>query len=315
MRIDRLLAITVLMLNRERVTARELAEKFEVSIRTIYRDFEAMNLAGIPVVSYSGNNGGFGIMENYRIDRRLLNSQDLTSILSALHGVNRTLDDKSLTLAMDKIASLIPRGQGEEIMQSLEQVVIDVFPWGDNPGFSEKIKCLHQAVAQRRIVQFTYTNTVGERNKRKVEPMTLLFKGYSWYLFGFCLLKKDYRFFRLSRLKDCEILPETFLRKNKSYRDCLGPFGESGEPIELILKFDSKVRRFIEDSFEGEQMEIQQDGSISITFHMPENEWLYGFILSFRDNVEVISPEHIRKKIMKIVKKIDSLYKPDIGVS
>lgn len=315
MRIDRLLAITVLMLNRERVTARELAEKFEVSIRTIYRDFEAMNLAGIPVVSYSGNNGGFGIMENYRLDRRLLNSQDLTSILSALHGVNRTLDDKSLALAMDKIASLIPRDKGEEIMQSLEQVVIDVFPWGDNPGFAEKIKCLHHAVAQRRIVQFTYTNTIGERNKRKVEPMTLLFKGYSWYLFGFCLLKNDYRFFRLSRLKDCEILADTFSRRNKSYRDCLGPFGEGGEPVELVLKFDSKVRQFIEDSFEGEQMEIQQDGSIVVKFRMPENEWLYGFILSFSDNAEVISPEHIRKKMTKIVKKIDSLYKPDIGVS
>jgi predicted DNA-binding transcriptional regulator YafY len=312
MRIDRLLAITILMLNRERITARELAEKFEVSIRTIYRDFEAMNLAGIPVVSYSGNNGGFGIMENYRLDRRLLSSQDLTSILSALHGINRTLDDKSLSLAMDKIASLVPRGQGDEIMQNLEQVVIDIFPWGENPGHAEKIKCLHQAVTQRRIVQFSYTNSLGEKTIRKVEPMTLLFKGYSWYLFGFCQSKNDYRFFRLSRIKDCETLAESFPRRGKSYRDCLGPFGENVEPTEFVLKFNAGVRQFIEDSFEGEQIEHQADGSVIVKFRMPVNEWTYGFILSFGENVEVISPEHIRSEIAKKIKKILSFYKPDI---
>jgi predicted DNA-binding transcriptional regulator YafY len=303
------------MLNRERITARELAEKFEVSIRTIYRDFEAINLAGIPIASFSGNNGGFGIMENYRLDRRLLSSQDLTSILSALHGINRTLDDKSLSLAMDKIASLVARGQGDEIMQNLEQVVIDIFPWGENPGHAEKIKCIHQAIAQRRIVQFAYTNSNGERTKRKVEPMTLLFKGYSWYLFGFCRFKNDYRFFRLSRIKDCETLAESFPRRVKSYRDCLGPFGENVEPTEFVLRFNAGVRQFIEDSFEGEHIEHQPDGRVIVKFRMPVNEWTYGFILSFGENVEVISPEHIRGEIAKKIKKIHSLYKPDIGLS
>jgi len=315
MRIDRLLAITILMLNRERVTARELADKFEVSIRTIYRDFDAMNMAGIPVISYSGNNGGFGILENYRLDRRLLTPQDVEAILTTLHGVNRTLEDKSLSQAMDKIASLIPRGQGEEVMQNLEQMVIDIFPWGENPGHGEKIKCLHQAVAQRRIVQFAYINSLGERTIRKVEPMTLLFKGYSWYLFGFCLFKNDYRFFRLSRIKDCETLPVSFTRRGKSYRDCFGPFGENLEPTEFILRFNAGVRQFIEDSFEEEQVEPQPDGSAIVRFRMPVNEWTYGFILSFGENVEVVSPEHIRNEILEKIKKIHFFYKPDIELS
>lgn len=315
MRIDRLLAITTLMLNRERITARELADKFEVSVRTIYRDFEALNLAGIPVISYSGNNGGYGIMENYRLDKRLLTSRDITSILSALHGVNRALDDKSLTAAMDKIASLIPREQSQDVMQNIEQVVIDILPWGDTPGRSEDIHCLHQAIAGRKLVEFSYINTKGEDSVRKAEPMTLLFKGYSWYLFGFCLLKNDYRFFRLSRLKNLKMLPMSFTRKDKSYKDCLGSMMESGNPVEFVMKFSPDVRQFIEDSFEREQIETQPDGSITARFIMPLNEWTYGFFLSFGENIEIISPEHVRKKMAEIVKKIYSAYKPDITLS
>jgi predicted DNA-binding transcriptional regulator YafY len=315
MRIDRLLAITILMLNRDRITARELADKFEVSIRTIYRDLEAMNLAGIPVVSYSGNNGGYGIMENYRIDRRLLSSQDITSILSALHGVNRTLDDKSLSLAIDKIASLVPRDQSQNLMQNLEQVVIDILPWGDTPGRSADIRLLHQSIAAHKLVEFSYLNSKGENSIRKAEPMTLLFKGYSWYLFGFCLLKNDYRFFRLSRMKNLKILSVSFIRRDKSYKNCLGPMVESGNPIEFVLRFSPEVNQFIEDSFEGEQIEPQPDGSIIVRFIMPLSEWTYGFILSFGENVEVLSPENVRKRMSEKIKKIHSIYKPDIGLS
>lgn len=315
MRIDRLLAITILMLSRERVTARELAEKFEVSIRTIYRDFDSLNLAGIPVISYSGNNGGYGIMENYRLDRRLLNPQDLTSILSALHGINRTLDDKSLASAIDKISSLIPRDQSRNIMQNLEQVVIDILPWGETPGRSDDIRSLHRAIASHKIVEFSYINTKGEKSIRKAEPMTLVFKSYSWYLFAYCLTRQDYRFFRFSRLKDLKILSSSFTRRDKSYKDCLGPMMDSGKPTEFVLRFSPDVEQFIMDSFEGENIEPQADGSTIVRFIMPLNEWVYGFFLSFGESVEVLSPENVRQILSEKIKKIHSIYKPDIGLS
>lgn len=131
-----MLTITIMLLNRERISAKELADKFEISVRTVYRDIEAINLAGIPIISYSGNNGGFGIMENYKIDRQLLTLNDMTAILSALKGVNTTLEDRELDSAIEKIKSLLPRDRAFEMDQRSEQIIFDILPWG--PGSRQK---------------------------------------------------------------------------------------------------------------------------------------------------------------------------------
>ena len=140
MRIDRMLAITVMMLNRDRISARELAERFEVSIRTIYRDIEAINLAGIPVISYPGNNGGFGIMDNYKIDRQVLSLKDMLSILSALKAISSSLEFSELDNAIEKINSLVPRGKTGQKNLFAEQFVVDILPW----GFRKRQKTLVQ---------------------------------------------------------------------------------------------------------------------------------------------------------------------------
>ncbi|MCP4134576.1 MAG: YafY family transcriptional regulator [bacterium] len=317
MRIDRMLAITVLLLNRERVSARELADKFEISIRTVYRDIDAINMAGIPIISYPGNNGGFGIMENYKLDHQLLTLKDMQTMLSALKGINTTLEDRELDTAIDKIKNLVPRDKTEQLELYLEQVVIDILPWGYGKKQKNKLKTIHKSLFGNTLLELNYRNTKGEESTRTVEPMTLLFKGYGWYLFAYCLLKNDYRLFRLSRIGELQALEEPFTRRNGSYQNMVQ--NKSDMPPEyiahLVLKFSPRARVRVEDMFEDIKILIEDDGSLIVRIDFPEDSWVYSTILSYGEDVEVLEPPHIRGIIEKKAKKILALYNPDILLS
>jgi len=308
MRIDRMLAIVVMLLNRERITARELAEKFEVSIRTIYRDLEAVNQAGVPVVSYSGSDGGFGIMENYKIDRQLLTFNDMLAILSALKGVNTTLADQEIDRAIEKISSLVPRERNDELELRYEQLVIDVSPWGFREEDKRKLKELYQAITDGKLVEFTYGNLKGEKTLREAEPMTLLFKGYAWYLLGYCRLREDFRSFKLSRISELTVLDQEFTRRKYSYREFPISKNHNNSPIHLKLRYSPEARPNVEEYFNPENITYQDDGRLIVEVDWPEDEWVYGHILSYGEQVEVLEPKEIREKIRKRVAKLYEVY-------
>ena len=308
MRIDRLLSITILMLNKERVTARELSEKFEVSIRTIYRDLDALLLAGIPVMSYQGNEGGYGLMDNYKIDRQLLSINEMLSILTSLQSINTSLEDKQYDSVIEKIKSLVPKEKKDDIDKQMEQIIIDFLPWGSNKRQKYNLSDIHRAIVSSKVIEFLYTNNKGERLIRRVEPMTLFFRGYGWYLFAYCMAKKDYRIFRLTRLKDLKILNTSFIRKNRSYKDITLPDGPPGKEIELQIKFSKQARVWIEDIFDYNEIDESSGSSLIVNTIVPEDDWIYPWILSFGDNAEIVEPEHIRNKIGEISKKIYKKY-------
>lgn len=315
MRIDRMLAITVMMLNRDRMTARELAEKFEVSVRTVYRDLQAIDQAGIPIVSYSGNRGGYGIMDTFRIDRQYLTFDDIVSMVSTLRGVNTTLENRELDQAIEKIINLVPRTKSEELKKVTQQIIFDIVPLGYTHLQRERIRDVHRAVCEQRLIRFEYRNAKGEHTTRMAEPMTLIFKGYAWYLFAYCRLKKDYRLFRLSRMKKIKVQTETFERRNKSYRDTFMPDPVSLRRVHLELLFYPRVRVQVEDFFEAAQIQYQKDGSMRVNVDFPEDDWVYSFLLGYGEHVKVLAPEHIQNILQEKAKKIQDIYKPDIPVS
>ncbi len=314
-----MLAIIVILLNKDRISARDLAEKFEVSIRTIYRDIEAINLAGIPIISYQGNNGGFGIMENYKIDRQVLTLNDMLAILSALKGINITLEDRKLDTAIEKISSLVPKDKKEDLDRHLEQFIIDILPWGYGKRQKDQIKVIHDSIISNRLLLFVYRNSKGEKIERTVEPMTLIFKGYCWFLFSYCRIRRDFRIFRLSRMRNIRLLDKGFSRRKASfqdyYREYINPDEKKVNIAHLVLKFSPKVRFRVEDYFDEEQIRIQDSGDLIVRVSFPEDKWVYSMILSYGENVEVLEPAYIRKIILKKVKKIERIYKPDNMVS
>ncbi len=314
MRIDRLLAMTVLLLNRERISARELADRFEISVRTVYRDFDAMILAGIPVISFAGHGGGYGLQENYKIDRRLLSPADIKAILMSLASIRQTLPDQKLDDTMEKIASLLPAPERRDACR-LEHIVIDSVSWGKGQILNKRIELVQRAIISNRVLEFAYQKQAGARSERRVEPLTLVFKGYSWYLFAYCCSRQDYRFFRLTRMKELRLGHAEFVRRTASYRDFLPDFGPVQPLSEIVLEFGADSRQIAEDTFDEEQIQPLPDGRVRVTVQMPENDWLYSMILSFGTHVAIISPLSARQAIMEKIKKIMSLYKPDTTVS
>ena len=311
MKLERLLAIVVLLLNRGRVTAKELAEYFEVSTRTIYRDIETINQAGIPIVTYQGNNGGLGIMENYKVDRHLLTPEEMRSIIIALQGFNTTLEDRKLNDITEKMRGLITRAEQDEIHRQNEQLVVDFSPWGNNKEVRDKVNLIRHAIERNKLIEFSYTDMTGGVQLRAVEPMTLLLKGYSWYLHGYCQLRNDYRLFRVSRMRGLQALGETFIRREKSFEGWSWEFGER-TAIELVLKFSPRVRARVEDYFTEENIEVQPDGSLLVHVRWSEDEWVYGMVLSYGKDVEVLEPPHVRQIVWEKARAILQNYAADV---
>ena len=213
MRLDRLLEIVILLLNRRQVTASELAARFEVSVRTIYRDVEAINLAGVPVISTRGQGGGFTVMDDFRIDRQVLSLDDMAAISSALRGVHGALEDPKSRRALEKITALVPEALSGELTTRSQMLVISPSPYGQSDRIRETIQTLHQAVVGSRPVTFVYHDAKGQESLRRVEPHTLLLYGSTWYLYGWCLLRQDWRLFRLARIREVRESGTSFTRR------------------------------------------------------------------------------------------------------
>lgn len=308
MKLDRLLAIVMLLLNRGRISAKELADQFEVSVRTIYRDIEAINQAGIPIATYQGVNGGIGILENYKIDRNVLTAEEVASIITALKGISTTMDDRKLSDALEKMKGMAARGRQDD----RDRVIVNFNPWGSSRKEKEKFNTIRGAAESSQLVSFEYINNRGECMERTVEPMSLIFKGTYWYLYGFCRERQDYRVFRLSRMRSLSVENERFIRRDKNVTD-LDLESEWGNRrlVELVLKFAPCVRVRVQDSYDEDMVEQLPDGSMLVRVTYPEDEWVYGNILSYGPDVEVLEPPYFREIIRERARRVWEKYGKD----
>ncbi|MBB6214413.1 putative DNA-binding transcriptional regulator YafY [Anaerosolibacter carboniphilus] len=302
MKLERLLAIVIKLLNKERVTAKELADYFEVSVRTIQRDIEAINMAGIPVFAYKGQNGGYGVLEDYVISKSYFTKTEQSLLLTALQGVYKAYDDKNLQDIMDKLSAV----KRKDHPIKTNNVLMDFSPWGDSVKRREKVNIIRRAIEENKIIKINYLDLNGKATWREVEPMALILKVNIWYLHGYCHLRQDYRLFKLTRIRELQVTDHGFMRRE-------GPVmydfdHDKREKIKLILKFEQEALSRLDQYFELEGLDIQGDGSVYVTVKYPEDEWVYGMILSFGDKVEVIEPERIRRIILERTKNILKKY-------
>ena len=309
MKLDRLISILVMLLRKERVQAKELAEKFGVSVRTILRDVDAINLAGIPIVTYQGAKGGIGIAEGYRLDRSVLTEDEMAAIITTLKGISRTMPDSRHEILVEKFKSILPSLQLQSLDSKINQLIIDLSPWGGNHKLREKMAEIRKAIENLIKIHFTYLDAAGKRTSRKVEPYSLILKGQKWYLYAWCEFREDFRLFKLSRIKELTILP-TFYQPRELSLDQLSWEREWKKPENLVsleLIFEKEMESIVDEWF-GEGAVKRQDGRIMVAISLPENNWLYGFLLSFGVGVEVISPPHIRRRLGEIAEGIAKKY-------
>jgi predicted DNA-binding transcriptional regulator YafY len=300
MKLERLLAIVLLLINRKRVQAKELAEMFEVSLRTIYRDIDTINQAGIPIVTFQGAGGGIGIMESYRLERNLFAKEDMTMILSMLSGVNKELGDGVIERTIKKVEGMLPFSE-----EKVEPIVIDFSGWGKHHYYKDKISMLKKTVDECRVIRIAYASAQNKESIREIEPVQMHFRTSNWYVFGLCRLRNEYRLFKVSRIRNMEVLEEVF-QQHVSVPS-IDEYGWTGKRVTLTLLFSHEFRAKVEDFFAEEEIRFEQDG-IYVTITYPEDEWLYGFILSFGSDVQVVSPSRIRNIIKRKALEIYSQY-------
>lgn len=285
MQINRLFEIVYLLLNKKTTTAKELSEHFEVSQRTIYRDIETLCTAGIPIYTSKGKGGGIHLLDNYILNKSILSEQEQNDILSALQTMSVTNDNNTKNV-LSKMSVLFNK-------ELLNWVEIDFSNWSNqNKNFFSIIKL---SILNRNIITFEYYNSYGEKSYRKVKPLQLLFKEKTWYLKAFCLEKKGMRLFKLTRMKNLTQTEQKF--EPVSYNEESSEQNDeySKKVVTLKLKIDACQAYRVYDDFEESEIIINQDNSFTVNPTYPEDEWVYGYILSFGSYAEVLEPPHIRE--------------------
>lgn len=297
MKDNRLFRILYYILEKGKVTANELADKFEVSVRTIYRDIDSISSAGIPIYALQGKGGGIEIAEDFVLSKSLLSENEKQQIMSALQGLDNTTIQRENEL-LTKLSALFK-------MKNTSWIEVDFNNWQNNKMYEKTFEDIKSAVLSKNIISFTYFSSNEKETDRSVKPVKLLFKSQDWYLYALCLLRNDFRYFKLSRIKNLEIHTEKF---DDNFEDVILKKETPHEnTVNIKVKFDRKVAFRVYDELNGEITE-DNDGNLYTEIEIPNDYNLYNYIFSFGDEAEVLEPEEVRMQIKKMINKMAEKY-------
>lgn len=302
MKIERLYAITVYLLNHGRTSASELAKYFEVSLRTIQRDIDSLCLAGIPIISAAGAAGGYEISDRFKIDQEFATSDDYSYILTALQGLISATDNQKAKHTLEKIVHVSnPNDNG---------IILDFSVLRE--GDQITLQMLQTAVIEKRTVAFKYTNNNNNETRiHSVEPIAVIYRWYAWYLLAYSKTKNDYRTYKLVRMSNLEITDQPFVKKHETADIILKNTDktDSRQYIDVLIKCKEVSKSRVIEYLNGTIIEEFSNGDTLMKLTVVENEhfWI-GTLLSLSDNVEVIAPEEVRKRLLESAEKIISLY-------
>ncbi|GHV06981.1 hypothetical protein FACS1894217_06790 [Clostridia bacterium] len=299
MKLDRLIGILTVLLQNDKTTAPELAARFEVSRRTILRDLDALCLAGIPVVTTRGGDGGIAIMDGYKINKSVLNTEELQTLVAGLKGIDSVSKQSKFESLMAKLSP------GNNAMVSLtDSIVIDLSSFYKD-SLSEKIALIKRAIAENCAITFDYYYNKGE-NRRELEPYVIEFKWSAWYVFGWCRRREDFRRFKLNRLWDLTLTDSHFQARPVPAETASG---ENAFPdtCDVKILFDKSVRfRLIEEH--GLNCYEETESGLLHSVGYTNRDYMMSWLLSFGDKAEVLEPLELREELAAIAKNVFLLY-------
>lgn len=288
---SRLFKVLYYLLDKGSATAPEMAERFEVSVRTIYRDIDALSSAGIPVYAETGRNGGIHLLDDFVLNKTIMSEQEKQEILSALQGLT-IVGDGYKKDTLEKLSALFNT-------QSVNWLEVDFSRWGDRPRDNNKFEIMKVAIIHRRCIKISYVGAYGREEERVVQPLKLFYKSKDWYLKAYCRLKQDFRVFKINRIIKWEVLEEQFLPMTFPEIDL-----NKQRYSDVILRFSKEVAYRVYDEFDLNQIKVEKNGDLVVTADMSQDDWLIGYLLSFGVQVEIIEPVHMKKVIAEKAKEI-----------
>ncbi|EQB89599.1 putative DNA-binding transcriptional regulator YafY [Clostridium punense] len=307
MKIERLLGIVVYLLNRDFVNANTLAEKFEVSTRTIQRDIETINLAGIPITSMQGANGGYGILDNFKIDKQMVNTEDYQFIITALMGMNSAYNNKKIENTLEKILNVSKLENSTST-----KVKIDFSASREGKNIDEYIRLIENAIDEEKAIEFEYTDSYGNKTLREVEPLGVIYKWHGWYMFAYCCDKQQYRQFKVVRMRNLKKLDKFISIKHENIEILLNRYEKQNKQkyVDVKILCEEEIRISIEEYFPNAKIVENEKGNFLLQFHGVMNEVFWkGLLFTYGNKVKIIEPEELKIEFMAKAKEIIYMYK------
>lgn len=301
MQIERLINMIFYIINREHVTAKELADYFNVSTRTIYRDVNTLTLAGIPIISTKGTGGGISLIDGYSLNKSLFSKEEQQNIFQGLQMLQATKFPNA-EIALSKISAIFGKALVHKWLD------IDFTFWGSEERQKVDIFELQYAILNKHTVAFDYFNSEFQKSNRMIDPLQLVFKSRTWYIIGYCHSKQEIRTFRMSRMKHICVLSETFERTLPDDFSLSADCGETCTLPVFKLKFAPEIAYRLYDDFQENQIEICTDGSFIVTFQYQLTDWTFNYLLSFGKYVEIIEPKIARTMLKERALEIAQIY-------
>lgn len=300
-KVERLYAITTYLMNNGKAAARELSQKFEVSVRTIQRDIDSLCQAGIPIVAETGTNGGYYLDESFRMDAHTVSNEDYSFILTSLKGLYSAIKSPKIISTLEKVSSLTKNPDNTIILD------FSVLREGDN----QLMQILQDAIHTKRSVRFEYTNTDNITRIHTVEPIAVVYRWYSWYLLAYSVAKNGYRIYKLIRMRNAKIIDVAFSVEHKKAEEILHDMDNQmpRKLTEITVYVKSEARAKAVEYLNGIVTCEYDNNDCDMVLNVIENEHLwFGTLLSLGDGIEIKAPEHIRNRVVESAKKIVALY-------
>jgi len=289
MKLDRLVGILSILLQKEQVTAPRLAEKFEVSVRTILRDLDALSRAGIPIVTRQGSGGGISILEGYKLDCTVLTSREMQDILTGLRSLDSVNDTNRYQCLMEKLSA-----GSSDWLEGSASVLIDLSEW-DKKSLTPKIELIRGAIEAGRELSFCYYGPRGE-SERLIEPYYLLFRWSSWYVWGWCTQRQDWRLFKLNRMQNLAESGQSFQKRRAPYPDLSNERIFPGG-IHVLARFEPDCKWRLVEEFGPECFAEEPDGKLLFEWDYTAADNLMSWLLTFGPKAELLEPASLRERL------------------
>ena len=297
-----MIKILMLLLSRRKVCAREIAERYEISVRSVYRYIEELCVAGIPIDVARGRYGGLTIADTYRLPVGYFTKDEYTAAVNALTAMSSQVSDEAVLTALEKLQRQIKSERADTSVSG--GIIVDGGTWGDTKKFSDKMAVCERAVNESLCLDIDYISRSGEHSRRIIDPHVLIFKQNVWYVYAFCHTKQSFRTFKIGRIKSARFTGKTFEKREISREEIPLNFGyRSEELIELVLEIDKEKLPDAEEWIGIDNIEPRGKKFVA-EVSVPDDDGLVSKILGFGGGVKVVSPAALREKVIAAARNI-----------